>query len=1054
MLLVIVLLVIYAASTFNHSSKLQHGGDGASVQVPDAPTVQLQLQLQPSTQPLTAQPTAQPAAQVSADDVRNSLVLLISKPFQTGGLLKSWKFNAVRNGIVHLQVYRPANVKNNYTLVSENIYQITTLGNTTFAVDQIKQIVFKKGDIIGLQFPDLGTVSYSKTDEKVLVSQGTGAASTTPSTEQRTYAVAANITSRDPIREDLIGGTSTNPAVNAQSILTAYNAQKLTPPDGTYWIKTALMQKSAQIFCNFSYRKGSGYMLIGSVSPTGAWLGLESGAYPFNPIMSYGEYDSNGRVGSYYRKWAELDPNTVVDDDPYRCSVMGGLVYNQEGKFCGTKDGKRAQFPGGITEIMFATGNGKYWTVVNRAEIEAPIKDGSKKITPIVTSNNFDGNMDACDTNLMFWGEAGHPNHTKWMSQNGGVQLFVGVGAVGAVGAQPKKYSHNPTWHTAPGKSTYQSTFKEAQAVCRSMGKKVCSVKQLKDAQSDGYGQCACGWTDTKSDKYQYTIGYPTNTDIWSGLQANKDQSGLCGRVGFNVCGAVRPDEGVWGNEGADIFCCDKFVYSTDFTKLGQPYRMARVWIAKAEQKFEEMYNAPIPKGTKFIAFDISGIGVSVKKAGEHKYSLESYPKGTGLKNSQIPENLVDISNGTLAIFTVDIPDYNIKSNAEWPLNTGNTDIVRYGSVLKLFNTTTNHYLTATGDKYWHKGGSGLQSVFGYGQDSGNTDWLIKAERGLGKTDANGYGNEKAKFGKPIANGSTIRLENKAIGYNLSSTSIYKAPANSSNPEVHLHDKGAKGDSNDYWRVETGGSKYWYIDTPVNIVHVNTGRVLKIPGSTFSLAPTNSSVVNTVEIDAARGQNDRWVAKSAELAPMKIGKCEQLLNKIAEAREYVHSGAPDAESHKDNIRKYHKKYNQECYNVSVASFNKVLQPQLAEIGKQQSVLTQEQGTYSTLKKARDDVSSAKGSRDTVKKGKDAELQKLLSRHCLPVKQCVKQMEQTGDVSKQCESLLPLLNGKVSDDLVNQIHKTMQGKDSIGNYDIRTHKDFYKLVEAAQVDSCY
>lgn len=1071
MLLVVTLLVVL---WILHEQGVVHQWGGADDSQPSQPQSQPQSQqiaVEQQPAPLQQPPTQPQQPTVSADDVRNSLILIVSKPFQTGGLLRSWKFNAVRNGIVHLQIYRPTNIKNGYVLVDENIYQIATLGDTTFNVDQTKQIVFKKGDIIGLQFPDLGTISYTKSDENVLVSQGTGTAATTPTTEKRTYAVSADITPRGQIREDLVGGTSGNPATNAQQILAAYTTQKLVPPDGTYWIKTALMQKPAQIFCNFSYRKGYGYMLIGSVSPTGSWLGLDTGAFPFNPAVSFGEYDTNGRVGSYYRKWAELDPSTVVDDDPYRCSVMGGLVYNQNGKFCGTKDGKRAKLPGGIAEIMFATGNGKYWTVINKSDLDTPTTQGKEKIVPVATSNNFDGkceqnkyiynksrpswinmgNDHACDTNLMFWGEAGNSDNTKWMSQNGGVQLFIG-GVVPA--AAPKKYKHNPSWHTAPGKSTYQSTFKEAQAVCRSMGKKVCSAKQLKDAQADGYGQCACGWTDTKSDKYQYTIGYPTNLDIWSGLQANKDQSGWCGRVGFNVCGTARPDQGVWGNEGADIYCCDKFVYSTDFTTLDQPYRMARVWIAKAEQKFEEMYNVAIPKGAKFVAFDITGMGISVKKASEHKYVLESYPKGTGPKNAQIPEKLIPITHGTLAIFAADIPDYNIKANADWPLGTGNTDIVRYGSVLKLFNGTSSRYLTATSDKYWHKGGSGLQSVFGYMQDGDGTDWLVKAERGLGKTDANGFGDEKAKFGKPISNGSTIRLEHKSLGYNLSSTPIYKTPTNSGNPEVHLHDKGPKGDSNDYWRVETGDSKYWYIDTPVRIVHVNTGRVLKVSTGTFSLAPTNSTVVNAVEVDAARGQNDMWVAKSPELAPMKIGKCERLLNKIAEAREYVHSGAPDAESHKDNIRKYHKRYNQECYNVSVASFQKVLEPKLTEISKQQSVLTQEQGTYGTLKKTRDDTTSAKVSRDSVKKDKDTELQKLLSRHCLPVKQCVKQMEQTGDVSAQCESLLPMLNGKVSDDLVNKIHDTIKGKDSVGNYDIRTHKDYYKLIKAAQVNSCY
>jgi len=54
-------------------------------------------------------------------------------------------------------------------------------------------------------------------------------------------------------------------------------------------------------------------------------------------------------------------------------------------------------------------------------------------------------------------------------------------------------------------------------------------------------------------------VGYPTNIDKWSNLQGSKRTSGWCGKPGFNKCGAARPDKGIWGRSGADVYCCDPF---------------------------------------------------------------------------------------------------------------------------------------------------------------------------------------------------------------------------------------------------------------------------------------------------------------------------------------------------------------------------------------------------------------------------------------------------------------------------------------------------------------
>jgi len=1057
--IIIVLFVLFFP--FKHIFS-QHGG--ADALASDAQQTPPTPQTQPPQAPALAQQQLTDPS-LNADNTRNTTILMVSRAFQNGGFIKTWKFVAYRPGIVHLQVYRGK------SLVGENIYQITSIGDNIVTIDPAKQISFKKGDIIGLKFPDLGNVAYKEGLENILIAEG----SLDYIASQRIYQISTAIIQRNEINHLLVGGSAKNSAKNVDAIIKAYQQIHTVPPDAPYWIKTKLMKKPAKIFCNFSYRKGRGYMLVGSVAPSGEWLKV-TGAYPFDPRFSYGDYDVNGRNSTYYRKWDELDYNTVVDNDPQSCSD-GGLLYNNDGKYCSTSDKKRLNLIGGINEIMFATGNGKFWTVLNRRDIDEPLGKVEQKIVPIATSANFEGSCDqnksvykkadagsiwlnmgnsyACDTDNMFWGQDGH---TKWMAQNDGIQIFIGSSVMQGMSSvmqgmqgSDKKYPHNPSVHRAPGKGKNKSSYNEAQAVCRSLGKKLCSMPQLSEAQKHGYGVCSCGWTDTKNEDKENILGFPTNIDTWASVQANKETSQNCGKIGINTCKSVLVDETTWNNDIADIYCCDKFVYSQDFANLDKAYRMSRVWIAKAEQVFEELYNTAIPSKTSFIAVDTdgSGIGLSVKKIDEHNYSLDPYDKGTGSGNAQIVKGVVNIENGTNAIFMKDIPEFNIKAGVAWPVSTGNTSIVRYGSVLKLQNVNTTQLLIGSNDKYWHAGSSKQQMVFGNTSEAeAESEWIIKAERGLGKVDANGYGDEKAKFGAPIVKGSIIRLENKTTGYNLSSAPIFISPV-SDNFEVHLHEQGARGDSNNYWRIETGKTQFWYIDTPVSIVHVNTGRVLTVAGK-FLTRQAGGVQVSAIEIDTNRGNNDIWIAKDPVVAPYKADKCQKLINKIIEAREYINAGSPDSAR---LIKKYRNQYDKECYNVSVASFNNILNPIVAKIDRENKLLNQEQSNYLKLKQEYTNTTNLQLSKNKFKDERNAELQKLLSK-CTPVKHCIKAIENNGDVSKQCAKLLPLIDGKITPELRTYIKTLIKDGYSVNNFDIKTHKDFLRLLKLSQIKSCY
>ena len=979
------------------------------------------------------------------DTVRNTHSILLDTVFQSAGILHTWKYNALKPGLVHFQIYRPTAKEDNFVLVGENIHQVTNLGQQEFKVNASDQIVFNKGDLIGLRHPDLGIIGYADGNSHHSrinsgETKGIGISMNFPVLSTNRYALFGEFIPRNEINRNAIGGNEQATAKDAQQIFDVYKKNNLgVPLDGTYWIKSAHMRQPQQIYCNFSLRSGHGYMLIGSVAAKEQWPSFDTGSYPFSPSFKYGKYDPHGRMGTFYLNWDQLDPSAVIDNDPYRCN-QGKLQYNNEGKFCAVKGNpnQRVRFKNGLTEIMFVTGNNKYWSVVDRRDIESPItgKSGGKQIKPVVTSGNFEGgcqknmymyrlarksnnedpwinmgNSHACDTDVMFWGESGNKGHSKWMSRNGGVQIYVG----GRADSLAKKSDHpyNPSHHMAPGKGRYASSYAEAKQICKAKGKKVCSVKQLTSANMDGrgYGKCACGWTSTKQDKYRYVVGYPTNIDKWSNLQGSKRTSGWCGKPGFNKCGAARPDKGIWGRSGADVYCCDPFRISKSMKQLPVPYNQVQLWLTGAEQLFERMYDIEIPDGAKFIVFatNDSGVGVAVHKH-ENKYRLASYSKGKLVSNTDkkalIESGVIKMEGaGDVKLYLLsDLSQVGLKKNILWPMNA--RQIVRYGGTVTLKNPTTNTELKVDGD---------------VGQ------WKIRSERGSGgKRDS-----------EPIVNGSVIRLIDVSTRKNL----------NSDGNVIKLFEVGRKGNSNDYWKIETDGSRYLYTNSVVRLVHLNTGRLAGV---------TNNKVIASMSRDdKSQWQINLGVSKMPRITN---SKCQNYLLELQEINLKLQSGNSKSSSLLKRRKHLQRAYNTQCRKMSQNAFDKGLRNKVKKVKSDRKQLKQLEDQFDRVNKNYMGIKGRYDTQTNIYQKRHQELAKLRTNACKPVRKCLNSPypgETKVDVEKRCAGVLKSVapGGKITDTLIDSIQKSQHRASHVNSFDIRQHPEFDKYVALTDIQQC-
>src|SRR6185312_6059557 len=194
----------------------------------------------------------------------------------------------------------------------------------------------------------------------------------------------------------------------------------------------------------------------------------------------------------------------------------------------------------------------------------------------------------------------------------------------------------------------------------------------------------------------QYWIGYPTNIDQWVDLNRGPDpnvQGGWCGSPGINQCGMGSPDQPtqLWGTQfkGADIYCCDRFNFSSNFDLLDDNYNTAKLWITETETKFSEMYGQEIPYPIDLIVYGEDGYGVAVSKKGQ-SYDLINNESGQPPKKlnnirCQMPQ-IKPAGSDILAVFLNNIQQFQITNGQQWPRDTGKIPVITYGSQIRLTN--------------------------------------------------------------------------------------------------------------------------------------------------------------------------------------------------------------------------------------------------------------------------------------------------------------------------------------------------------------------------------
>lgn len=1035
------------------------------------------------------------------DGSQNVQIIDLNNAINVEGQLIEWQVDVGRVGETYLQIYRPINVdtmtgNGNYRLVGEFRYSFTQLGLNKVTLDNDYQLSVKVGDYIGWRYPDLGTIKYRNSSGLVkwlfgnspgvdqLLSFNVG--------EPRTYAYTVNIkpnlssTLLKTGQSQEIGSSVQNPARSAQHILETYQNKGLPyPSNGTYWIRVYDYLDAVQVYCNFSYRRGYGYMLVASVNDKTNWLPMRGDLLPLDPSMSYGTYQSNGQMGNYYRSWSDLDLNSILDKDPIKCQELG-YKYVPGGKFCGDPNQYRLKLDGGISEFMFATGNGQYWMVLPRSEIPGLVtKQVSQPITMIDSSKNFEGNCDvnqtayilvrpgapedpwinvgnqhACGPDSMFWGMYNYGNHTGFKNKNGGVQLFIGGPTRKTIDQKESIFPYNPSFQQLSFKPPGSATYEDAVALCATRGQKVCSKDELAEANTAGYSSCAAGWTDTVvGPENKQWVGYPTNMDEWINLNiTSSDLNRLgqkCGRPGLNQSALLSSYTGQ-----SDIYCCDKFNFNLDFNQLDDKYLGAKLWIVNAEKVFNQTYGQDIPYPIDCLIYNEDGLGVAVSKKGQ-SYSLINSELGQApskLPNlrCQLPQ-IQPFGPNRLIVFQNDIDMFEIKRDVIWPANTGNISAITYGSQIRLKNVLNSGYLTTQQINYYNPGSGQKNQVMGTNNEDKTSLWLIKTARGLGTLDNQGYSNEKYLFGKPIKNGDIIRLESILSNRNLHSNSIYKGP--SGRQLIYTNERGKFGDSNDHWRVELLDGSSWLSDSEFKLIHVNTNIVLFSDATTYK--PNPNSDLRNLEVvgQIYRGPGDEWKLSYYEIGQPVNNKCNDIAMNITQINLRLKITKNENELDELNKQKQQliDQYTNECWKLSMTDYMKKMDDEEKQISKINSELNSSQQQLNNLNQQIKQRLDQKSNLNQKYCGNNRDYQKLLNReHCKPVIGCVNDAKLGLNVPAQCQSILEEINmnhGLITQDIASSLKDILVNQDSITDYDIRNHKDFYKLMENSKITQC-
>ncbi len=942
----------------------------------------------------------------------NRIFILEDKVFRKDGFITQWKFTANDLGTVSLCVLRKM-PSGSYVIQGENNHQAIHVGTQIVTPISQSQLSYSAGDVIGFRCKGKNIIgSTSSTGAHTLTAQSTTALSVGSSVNGTSllkdtsfilYALGKDIYT-ETNAENL--GSKDKPAVSAQAILDYHKAKGLsTPVDGVYFIrknkKAGKQEDPIEIYCNFTLRPGYGYMLVASVSPGGVY----PNAGNFSSSFSQGQYDKYGRAGTYYLGWADIDRNAIADGDEPLCK-SGGHFYNASGKYCGTKEGRKLRVKGGVTEIILSTGNEKHWMAVKREDLESNKTD----IVPVASSNNFKegcsvvsnsetlismGSATSC--NYIFWGK--NTPLDQLGQTNNGIRIYIGTECNTG---DKNTYSNNPSLQRAPGRISGKTTYAEAQMVCKALGKRVCTKKQLKEARDSGYGSRACGWTSTPRDKYSLFTTNAINIDLWAEDEKEQDCPTLPKATGQS-----------------DVYCCDPYMFS-DFHLLDDKYKAAGSWIATLEQTFNDAYNSYIPTRTSFIVCH-RGLGLAVQKKTETSYVPISHKDGTSPSHLDIKCQLT-VPDTYTAMFLQDITSHNIKANIPWSATDGN--LVHYGNIVKFQNGSL--FLTASRNKYYHEtsedNGGNEGQVFGYAHSTAD-QWILQPTR---DTD----------MSRPIRNGDRVYLYNTHSKSRMYLDDGKKAAGNV--PDAVLITLSTKyNDTSDFiWKIITP-STYWHKNDSIRLMHENTGKLAQMTTTTYSTKPQGGTTVTAVVGSNAYDETITYKCTVLSSSASGSNKCKEYLRKI-----YATDVTAQSKEELQN------QYNKECYNIKQEDYNAGVQEQISLIENKMALLNKETGRYNALYNKKKEITDKIAENTILSKKYKAEIA-ILRKKCQPVKRCVDGIYS--ETCRELENILQEASASEAPDIQRKISKTVSKNQN--TQDITKHPDFPSYVPNASIKTC-
>ena len=166
---------------------------------------------------------------------------------------------------------------------------------------------------------------------------------------------------------------------------------------------------------------------------------------------------------------------------------------------------------------------------------------------------------------------------------------------------------------------------------------------------------------------------------------------------------------------------------------------------------------------------------------------------------------------------------------------------VTCGSAVKLLHAQTKFYLHSHEIAYGS--GSGQQSVTGFpDSDDAGSLWTVKVDG--------------CRQGDKVASGAALRFFHVSTGKWLHSHN-HRSPL-SQQQEVSAYGSAQQSDKGDVWRVESkSGAAYWERDSPVLLVHVETGAALSSSTKSY---PRPIEGQHEVAGKQTRGGDCEWTA--------------------------------------------------------------------------------------------------------------------------------------------------------------------------------------------------